>query len=142
MWREEEHEDSCSSCSSYLHLESSSNTEIITVPAELVPLEHGEVDRTFLMERLSLSAYGMENMLHYVQLDLPDGGAPGSGVVHYIDDIAYISAPDTQHTASAPDTDTAQFTDTDQTSDTKQGWDTDVAQTTDIQDTQDTQAKH
>ena len=36
-WREEEQEDSCSSCSSYLPLESSNDTEIITVPAEHVP---------------------------------------------------------------------------------------------------------
>ena len=141
MWREEEHEDSCS-CSSHLYLESSSSTEIITVPAERVLLELDEVDRTFLMERLSLSAVGIENMLQYVQLDLHDGGAPGSRVVHWTDDIAYVSAPDTQDTAPDTDTDTAQVTDTDHTSDTQQAWDTDVAQTTDIQDTQDTQAKH
>ena len=130
MWREEEHEDSCSSCSSYLYLESSSNTEIITVPAEPVPLEHNEVDRTFLMERLSLSAYGMENMFSYVQLDTQDGGALGSGVVHYTDNTAYTSAPDTQDTVPATDTDTTQVTDTDQNLDTNQAWDTDVAQTT------------
>ena len=56
-WSEEEQENSSSSCSSYLYLESSNDTETITVPAEHVPLEHGEVDRTFLMERLLLAAY-------------------------------------------------------------------------------------
>ena len=70
------------------------------------------------------------------------GGALGSGVVHYTDDTAYVSAPDTLDTVPATDIDTAQVTDTDQNSDTNQAWDTDVAQTTDIQDTQDTQAKH
>ena len=121
MWREEEHEDSCSSCSSYLYLESSSNTEIITVPAEHVPLEHGEVDRTFRMERF-ITTYAMENMLRYVQLDQQDGGALGSGVVQYTDDTGYIPAPDTQNTAPATDTDTAQtpVKDKDQNSDTNQ----------------------
>ena len=56
MWREEEQEDSCSSCSSYLQLESSNDTEIITVPAEHVPRIPSEVDKTFLMERL-MEAY-------------------------------------------------------------------------------------
>ena len=79
MWREEEHDDSCS-CSSHLYLESSSSTEIITVPADQVPLEHSEVDRTFLMERLLLTASRMEtvNMFRYVHVVQQDGGALGS----------------------------------------------------------------
>ena len=47
--REGEHEDSCS-CSSHPHIVSSSSTEIITVPADLVPLEQGVVDGPFLIE--------------------------------------------------------------------------------------------
>ena len=140
MWREEEHDDSCS-CSSHLYLESSSSTEIITVPADHVPLEHSETDRPFLMERLLLAAnrIGTVNMFRYVHMVQQDGGALGEGAAHYTDDTVYIQAPDT---ALDTDTDTAQYTDTDQTSDTLQTWDTDVAQTTDIQDIQDTQAKH
>ena len=128
MWREEEQEDSCSSCSSNLYLESS-NTEIITVPAEHVPLEHSEVDRTFLMERLLLAAYrlDMENMLRYVQMAQQDGGALGSGAVQYTDDTVDIQAPDTQDTVPNTDTDT----DKDQ--------DIDINQT---QDSHDTSARH
>ena len=74
MWREEEHDDSCS-CSSHLYLESSSGTEIITVPADHVPLEHSEIDRTFLMERLLLAAnrMGTANMFQYVHMVQQDG---------------------------------------------------------------------
>ena len=129
MWREEEHEDSCSSCSSYLYLESSNDTEIITVPAEHVPLEHGEVDRTFLMERLLLEAYRMDmvSMLRNVQLVQQDGGALGSGAVQYTDDTVDTQAPDTQDTV--PDTDT----------DTDKDQDININQT---QDSHDTSARH
>ena len=129
MWREEEQEDSCSSCSSYLYLESSNDTEIITVPAEHVPLEHSEVDRMFLMERLLLAAYrlDMENMLRYVQVAQQDGGALGSGAVQYADDTVDTQAPDTQDTVPNTDTDT----DKDQ--------DIDINQT---QDSHDTSARH
>ena len=107
LWREVEQEDSCSSSDSYLYLESSNDTEIITVPIEHVPRVQ-EVDGTFLMERLLLAAYrlDMENMLRWVeavQAAQQDGGAH-----------------DGSNTDTALDTDTAQTQDTvqDQTSDT------------------------
>ena len=130
LWREEEHEDSCS-CSSHLYLESSSSTEIITVPADLVPLEPGIIDRTFLMERLltGFNTMGTVDTLQYVHLVQRYGGALGSDTVQYADDTVRIH-----------DTETAQSTD--QTSQTLQTWDSDVAQAPDIQDNQDTQAKH
>ena len=96
-WREEEQEDSCSSCSSYLLLESSDDTEIITVDAERVPGVPSEIESSFLMERL-LEAY--RQAMESIRLAQEDGGAPGS-VPH-----------DT-------DTDQAQDTDATQTQDTQ-----------------------
>ena len=115
MWREEEQEDSCSSCSSYLYLESSNDTEIITVPAEHVPCVPSEVDKTFLMERL-MEAYRrvMEDIRHETE----DGGAHGS-----------------HDTDTVPATDTVPPTDTD----TDKDQDKDNNQT---QDSHDTSARH
>ena len=116
-WQEEEQEDSCSSCSWYLLLESSDDTEIVTIGEDCVPSVPGvpsEVDRLFLWERI-LGSYQLA--LEHLRLNQEDGGSPGS-VPH-----------DT-------DADQAQDTDTDQDQDT------DVAQTKDTPDTQDTQATH
>ena len=122
--------------SSPLYLVSTSRTEIITVPADPVPvpLERGMMEETFLMERL-LSVFntmGTVDTHQYVHLVQQYGGALGSDTVQYADDTVRIH-----------DTETAQ--NTDQTSQTLQTWDSDVAQAPDIQDTQDnqdTQAKH
>ena len=96
-WREEKQEDSCSSCSSYLLLESSDDTEIITVDAECVPGVPSEIESSFLLERL-LEVY--RQAMESIRLAQEDGGAPGS-VPH-----------DT-------DTDQAQDTDATQTQDTQ-----------------------
>ena len=113
MWREEEQEDSCSSCSSYLPLESSNDTEIITVPAEHVPGVPSDIERTFLMERL-LESY--RQAMEYIRRAQEDGGAPGS---------------------VPQDTDTATATDTvPQDTDTDKAQDTDITQTQDLHDTQ------
>ena len=112
MWREEEQEDSCSSCSSYLQLESSNDTEIITVPAEHVPGVPSEIERTFLMERL-LEAY--RQVMEDVRRAQEDGGAHGS-----------------HDTDTATATDTVPPTDTD----TDKAQDTDMTQTQDLHDTQ------
>ena len=112
-WREEEQEDSCSSCSSYLPLESSNDTEIITVPAEHVPGVPSDIERTFLMERL-LESY--RQAMEYIRRAQEDGGAPGS---------------------VPQDTDTATATDTvPQDTDTDKAQDTDTTQTQDLHDTQ------
>ena len=127
IWREEEHEDSCS-CSSHPHLVSSSSTEIITVPADPVPLELGVVDRTFLMERLlsAIQHNGTVNVQQYVNRMERIGGASGSdtdtdtAAVRYIDDTVQI-----------------QNSDTDLASQTLQTQDSGVVQAQDTQDTQD-----
>ena len=113
FWREEEHEDSCS-CSSHPYLVSSSSTEIITVPADPVPLERGMIDKTFLMERLlaGFNTMGTVDPRQYVHLVQRDGGAPdGSNTdttpapetapIQYTDDTVDIvdtQAPDIQDT--------------------------------------------
>ena len=124
-WREEEHEDSCS-CSSHPHLVSSSSTEIITVPADLVPLEQGVVDRTFLMERLlsAIQHNGTVNVQQYVNRMERIGGASGSDTD--TDTVQYID--DTVQTQNA---------DTDLASQTLQTQDSGVVQAQDTQDTQD-----
>ena len=121
--REVEQEESWSSSDSDLHLESSNDTEIITVPVEHVPRVQ-EVDRTFLRERLLLAVYrlDMENMLRWVeavQAAQQDGGAhDGSNTdtaldtdtapdtdtasVQYADDTVDTQAPDTQDTQAIP----------------------------------------
>ena len=120
LWREEEHEDS-SSCSSHLYLVSSSSTEIITVPADPVPLELGVIDRTFLMERLlaAFSTMGTVNVQQYVNRMERIGGAPGS----YTDTVRYID-----------DTVQTQNSDTDLASQTLQTQDSGVVQAQDTQD--------
>ena len=113
LWREEEHEDSCS-CSSHPYLVSSSSTEIITVPADPVPLERGMIDKTFLMERLlaGFNTMGTVDPRQYVHLVQRDGGAhdgsntdttpaPETAPIQYTDDTVDIvdtQAPDIQDT--------------------------------------------
>ena len=121
MWREEEQEDSCSSCSSYLYLESSNDTEIITVPAEHVEREQSEVDKTFLMERL-MEAY--RRVMEDIRRETEAGGALGS---HDTDTVPATDTALAQDTVPNTDTDT----DKDQ--------DIDINQT---QDSHDTSARH
>ena len=101
---------------------SSSSTEIITVPADPVPLELGVIDRTFLMERLlsAFSTMGTVNVQQYVNRMERIGGAPGSDTVQYADDVVQIQNSDTDHASQ-----------------TLQTQDSDVVQAQDIQDTQD-----
>ena len=113
-WREEEQEDSCSSCSSYLPLESSNDTEIITVPAEHVPGVPSDIERTFLMERL-LESY--RQAMEGIRRAQENGGA-------------HDSVPQVPQ-----DTDTATATDT-VPQDTDKAQDTDITQTQDLHDTQ------
>ena len=70
-WREEE-QDACSSCSSHPPLESSDDTEIVTISEESVP---SEIERTFLLERL-LESYRIA--MERLRLGQEDGGAPSS----------------------------------------------------------------
>ena len=95
-WREEEQEDSCSSCSSYLLLESSDDTEIVTIDKDSVPGVPSEVDRLFLLERI-LGSYQLA--LERLRLAQEDGGAPGS-------------VPHDTEIDQAQDTETAQTQDT------------------------------
>ena len=148
IWREEEHEDSCS-CSSHLYLVSSSSTEIITVPADLVPLVQGVVDRTFLMERLlsAIQHNGTVNVQQYVNRMERIGGASGSDTdrdtaqtpepwaVQYTDDTVMVHETDQD---SMQDTDSTQIQDTNsaQTQETYSDQTQDTAQET--KDTQDT----
>ena len=52
LWQEVEQEDSSSSIDSHLYLESSEDTEIITIGEDSVPGVPSEVDRLFLLERI------------------------------------------------------------------------------------------
>ena len=130
LWRESEQDDSSSSMDSYLYLESSNDTDIITVPAEHVPRVYSEVEQTFQRERF-MRAFRI--IMADIDRETQDGGAPGSIAVQYADDTVRV-----QETAQAPiqDTDTTQIQDTD----SAQTQDTDTDQTPDTaQDTQDTQ---
>ena len=114
---EEEHEDSCSS-SLLPYLLSSSSTEIITVPADPVPLEQSMIDKTFLLERLltSLNRMGIIDINPIQRY----GGAAGPPTVQYTDDVVLVHDADTDHTSQ-----------------TLQTRDSEDAQTQDTQDTQD-----
>ena len=107
---EDEHEDSCS-CISLQYLVSSSSTEIITVPADPVPLGQGSIDKTFLLERLltGLARMGI--------IDINPIQRYG-GAVQYADAVVLVH--DTQDTQDTPDTkDTPDTQDTRDTQDTK-----------------------
>ena len=73
-WREEE-QDACSSCSSHPPLESSNDTEIITISKECVPGVPSKIEITFLMERL-FESYRIA--MECLRLGQEDGGAPSS----------------------------------------------------------------
>ena len=68
-------QDACSSCSSYPPLESSNDTEIVTVSKECVPGVPSEIQSTFLIERL-LEPY--RTVMERLRLGQEDGGAPSS----------------------------------------------------------------
>ena len=73
-WREEE-QDACSSCSSHPPLESSNDTEIVTISKECVPGVPSKIESTFLIERL-LESY--RRAMEHLRLGQEDGGAPSS----------------------------------------------------------------
>ena len=132
LWREQEQDDSSSSMDSYLYLESSNDTEIVTVPAEHVPRVYSEVEQTFQRERF-LRAFRI--IMANINRETPDGGASNPHAVQYIDDTVVVqetvqdSIQDTEST-QIQDTNSArtQETNSDQTQDTAQ----------ETQDTQDT----
>ena len=99
-WREEEQEDSCSSCSSYLLLESSDDTEIITIGKDSVPGVPSEIDRLFLLERL-LGSYQLA--LERLSLGQEDGGASDPVPQDHQDDDKAQDAQDTQDTQDTQD---------------------------------------
>ena len=71
----EEEQHSCSSCNSLhsvLSLESSDDTEIVTIGEERVPGVPSEIDRLFLLERI-LGSYQLA--LECLRLGQEDGGA-------------------------------------------------------------------
>ena len=127
---------------SYLYLESSNNTEIITVPAEHVPRVHSEMEHTFQYERF-LRAFRI--ITANINRETQDGGASDPHAVQYIDDTVVVQetvqnpTQDTgytqiQDTSSTQIQDTSlartrQETSSDRTQDTTQ-------ETTDTQDTQ------
>ena len=132
LWREQEQDDSSSSMDSYLYLESSNDTEIVTVPAEHVPRVYSEVEQTFQRERF-LRAFRI--IMADINRETQDGGASNPIAVQYTDDTVMVhetvqdSTQDTDST-QIQDTNSAQTqeTDSDQTPDTAQ----------DTKDTQDT----
>ena len=63
------------SCSSHPPLESSNDSEIVTIGKEVVPGVPNEIERTFLMERLLETFRIATERLRLVQ---EDGGAPNS----------------------------------------------------------------
>ena len=142
LWREEEQDDSNSSMDSYLYLESSNDTEIITVPAEHVPRVYSEVEQTFQRERLQRT---FRLLMDTINRETQDGGASDPHAVQYIDDTVVVQetvqnpTQDTgytqiQDTSSTQIQDTSlartrQETSSDRTQDTTQ-------ETTDTQDTQ------
>ena len=68
-------QDACSSCSSFPPLESSNDTEIITIGEDCVSGVPSEIQSTFLIERsLESSRRAMERL----RLGQDDGGVPNS----------------------------------------------------------------
>ena len=137
LWREAEQDDSSSSMDSYLYLESSNNTEIVTVPAEHVPRVYSEVEQMFQRERF-MRAFRL--VMAEINRETQDGGAlpQDGGALQHVDETVDTQAPDTVDTQAldtdttpAPETAPIQYTD----------------DTVDIVDTrapdiQDTQATH
>ena len=99
-WREEEQENSCSSCSLYLLLESSDDTEIITIGEDRVPGVPSEIDRLFLLERI-LGSYQLA--LERLSLGQEDGGASDPAPQDHQDDDKAQDTLDTQDTQDTQD---------------------------------------
>ena len=74
-------QDNCSSCSSLSPLESSNDTEIVTVREDCVPSEE---QGAFLIERL-LESY--RRAMERLRLGQDDGGVPDTVPQHTQDDI-------------------------------------------------------
>ena len=132
LWSEQEQDDSSSSMDSYLYLESSNDTEIVTVPAEHVPRVYSEVEQTFQRERF-LRAFRI--IMADINRETQDGGASNPIAVQYTDDTVMVHETVQDSTQDADstqiqDTNSAQTqeTDSDQTQDTAQ-------ETKDTQDT-------
>ena len=98
-WREEE-QDACSSCSSHLPLESSDDTEIVTISEESVPGVPSKIERTFLLERL-LESYRLA--MERLRLGQEDGGASSSVPQDPQDDDKAQDIQDTQDTQDTQD---------------------------------------
>ena len=132
LWREQEQDDSSSSMDSYLYLESSNDTEIVTVPAEHVPRVYSEVEQTFQRERF-LRAFRI--IMADINRETQDGGASNPHAVQYTDDTVVVHETVQD---SMQDTDSTQIQDTNsaQTQETNSDQTQDTAQET--KDTQDT----
>ena len=72
-------QDDCSSCSSFPPLESSNDTEIVTIGEECVPSVPRDDQNMFLIERL-LESYRMA--AERVRLGQDDGGVPEQDPQH------------------------------------------------------------
>ena len=68
-------QDACSSCSSFPPLESSNDTEIVTISKDCIPGVPSEIQSTFLIERL-LESY--RRAMERLRLGQDDGGVPNS----------------------------------------------------------------
>ena len=68
-------QDACSSCSSFPPLESSNDTEIVTISEDCIPGVPSEIQSMFLIERL-LESY--RRAMERLRLGQEDGGAPSS----------------------------------------------------------------
>ena len=77
-------QDDCSSCSSLSPLESSNDTEIITIREDCVPGVPSEEQSTFLIERL-LESY--RRAVERLRLGQDDGGVPDTVPQQPQDDV-------------------------------------------------------
>ena len=77
-------QDNCSSCSSIVPLESSNDTEIITIREDCVPGVPSEEQGAFLIERL-LESY--RRAMERLRLGQDDGGVPDVVPQHPIDNV-------------------------------------------------------
>ena len=77
-------QDECSSCSSLSPLESSNDTEIVTIREDCVPGIPSEEQSTFLIERL-LESY--RRAVERLRLGQDDGGVPDTDPQHLQDNV-------------------------------------------------------
>ena len=77
-------QDNCSSCSSIVPLESSNDTEIITIREDCVPGVPSEEQGAFLIERL-LESY--QRAMERLRLGQEDGGVPDAVPQYPRDDV-------------------------------------------------------